>query len=135
MPQYIALLRKDPLSDFGVDFPDFPGCVTAGTTLDEARKMAEEALVFHVEGMLEDDEAIPEPSSLDAVMSQAENQDAVAFLVPVSIPAKSVRVNITLPEPALRRIDAFVDSKGMSRSSFLAEAALEVIARRGPVAR
>ena len=49
MRTYIALLRKDPDSDYGVDFPDFPGCVTAGSTLEEARAMAEEALAFHIE--------------------------------------------------------------------------------------
>ena len=39
---YIALLRKDADSDFSVDFPDFPGCVTAGTSLEEARLLAAE---------------------------------------------------------------------------------------------
>ena len=50
MTSYIALIHKEPRSDFGVSFPDFPGCVTAGRTLDEARKMAEEALALHVDG-------------------------------------------------------------------------------------
>jgi len=36
MANYIALLQKEEDSDFGVSFPDFPGCVTAGRTLDEA---------------------------------------------------------------------------------------------------
>ena len=44
MPSYVALLRKDEGSDYGVEFPDFPGCVTAGRSLDEARTMAAEAL-------------------------------------------------------------------------------------------
>ena len=56
MTAYIALLRKQPRSDFGVDFPDFPGCITAGRTLDEARRMASDALLFHVDGMREDGE-------------------------------------------------------------------------------
>jgi predicted RNase H-like HicB family nuclease len=50
---YIALLRKDLDSDYGVDFPDFPGCITAGSTLEETRAMAAEALEFHIDGMLE----------------------------------------------------------------------------------
>lgn len=79
MPQYIALLRKDPESDFGVDFPDFPGCVSAGRTLDEARQMAQEALDLHVEGMIEDGEPLPEPSSLESVMEDPTNREAVAF--------------------------------------------------------
>ena len=57
MPHYVALIHKDADSDFGVSFPDFPGLATAGHTLDEARAMAEEALAFHVEGMVEDGDA------------------------------------------------------------------------------
>ena len=41
---YIAIIHKEPDSDFGVSFPDFPGCITAGRTLDEAKEMALEAL-------------------------------------------------------------------------------------------
>jgi predicted RNase H-like HicB family nuclease len=44
--EYIAYLHKDGNSDFGVSFPDFPGCVTAGKTLEEARQMATEALAM-----------------------------------------------------------------------------------------
>jgi predicted RNase H-like HicB family nuclease len=62
MPQYVGLIHRDPDSDFGISFPDFLGVITAGTDLDDARRMAEEALAFHVEGMVEDGEAIPEPS-------------------------------------------------------------------------
>ncbi len=49
---YIAYLHKERKSNFGVSFPDFPGCVTGGKTLEEARRMAAEALSFHVEGMV-----------------------------------------------------------------------------------
>jgi predicted RNase H-like HicB family nuclease len=41
---YIAIIHKEPNSDFGVSFPDFAGCITAGRTLDEAKDMAAEAL-------------------------------------------------------------------------------------------
>ena len=41
---YIAIIHNEPDSDFGVSFPDFPGCITAGRTLDEAKDMALEAL-------------------------------------------------------------------------------------------
>ena len=40
---YIGLVHKDAGSDYGVSFPDLPGCVTAGATLEEAREMAAEA--------------------------------------------------------------------------------------------
>jgi predicted RNase H-like HicB family nuclease len=117
---YIALLRRDPGSDFGVDFPDFPGCVTAGKTLEEARRMAAEALNLHLAGVLEDGEPIPEPSSLDAIMADPDNRDATAFLVDVvPQPAISVRVNVMLPS----NLVAAIDRVTRNRSRFLAEAA------------
>lgn len=120
MTSYIGLIRKDSDSDFGVDFPDFPGCISAGTTLDEARRMAQEALELHVGGMIEDGEALPVGSSLETIMADPENADAVAFVVTVPEAAdRTVRVNITLPERLLRRID----ERAKNRSAFLARAA------------
>jgi len=120
MTSYIGLIRKDTDSDFGVDFPDFPGCISAGTTLDEARRMAQEALELHVGGMIEDGEALPVGSSLETIMADPENADAVAFVVTVPDAAdRTVRVNITLPERLLRRID----ERAKNRSAFLARAA------------
>ena len=120
MTAYIALIRKETMSDYGVDFPDFPGCVTAGKTLDDARRMAAEALTLHVEGLVEDREPIPEPSGLDAVMADLENRDAVAFLVDVGTsPAKAIRINVMLPEDLV----AAIDRTTTNRSRFLAEAA------------
>jgi predicted RNase H-like HicB family nuclease len=120
MTNYIALLRKDPDSDYGVDFPDFPGCVTAGRTLDEARSMAAEALALHVAGMREDRDPVPDPSTLDAIMSDSANRDAVAFLVDIAArPSRSVRVNVMLPEEIVEAIDR----KTTNRSRFLTEAA------------
>lgn len=120
MTAYIGLIRKDQGSDFGVDFPDFPGCVTAGRSLDEARGMAAEALALHVQGMIEDREPIPEPSSLDGVMGDPENRDGVAFLVEVvTRPAKAIRINVMLPEDLIEAIDRTTTN----RSRFLAEAA------------
>jgi predicted RNase H-like HicB family nuclease len=124
MRQYIGLIHKDPNSDYGVSFPDFPGAVTAGTDLDDARAMAEEALGFHIEGLIQDGEAIPEPSTLEEVMSDPANRDGVAILVAArtDVP-KSVRVNITLPQDILEQIDRYAEEQGLSRSGFLARAA------------
>lgn len=62
---YPAIIERGA-QDFGVSFPDFPGCVSAGNTYDEAVRNAAEALAFHVEGMLADGEPIPDPSDLAA---------------------------------------------------------------------
>ncbi len=122
--QYIGLIHKEATSDFGVSFPDFPGVVTAGTSLDDARSMAEEALALHVEGLTEDGDPIPEPSTLDDVMADPDNKDGVAILVGVKTEApKCIRVNVTLPEDILDRIDRYADKEGLTRSAFLARAA------------
>lgn len=128
MRQYIGLIHKDAESDYGVSFPDFPGVATAGTTLDDARNMAEEALALHIEGLVKDGEAIPEPSSLAEVMSDPENKDGVAILVAVRTEARrAVRVNVTLPEDVLEQIDRYAESHGFTRSGFIAQAAKKAI--------
>src|SRR5689334_8302467 len=130
MRHYIALIHKDEDSDFGVSFPDLPGVVTAGATLDEAREMAAEALALHLEGMAHEGEASPEPASLEQIMLDRENRDAVAVLVPAPPQApRVVRVNITLPEATLQAIDQYAEAHGLSRSGFLAQAARRVMDR------
>jgi predicted RNase H-like HicB family nuclease len=128
MRNFIGLIHKDTGSDFGVSFPDFPGVITAGTTLDDARAMAEEALALHVEGMTEDGEPIPEPSSLEDVMSDPENRTGVAILVSLkTAQPKIVRVNVTLPEDVLAQIDTYAEAHGFTRSGLLAQAARKLI--------
>ncbi len=128
MTNYIALLRKDDSSDYGVEFPDFPGCITAGCSLDEAKDMAAEALALHIEGLLADGEGLPTPSGLDTIMANPDNANSVAFLV--STPArmeKAVRVNVSFAESVLHRIDAAAQSGHLTRSAFLAGAALKAM--------
>jgi predicted RNase H-like HicB family nuclease len=133
MPNYIAVVHKEPASDYGVSFPDFPGCITAGKTIDAAKDLAYEAVLFHWEGLREDGKPLPAPSNLEDIVADPENADAIAFLV-VSVPdapGKAKRINITIPEETLRRVDAAAKRCGLSRSSFLARAAQEVIDQEG----
>jgi len=129
MTNYIALIHKDPDSDFGVSFPDFSGCVTAGKSIDEAKDMAQEALSGHIKAMTEFGEKIPEPSNLEKIISSPDSTDVVAFFI-VTIKdkkSKKVRVNITVPEEELNQIDSFAKQHGMTRSAFLLKAAIETI--------
>jgi predicted RNase H-like HicB family nuclease len=121
---YIAILHQEGDSDFGVSFPDFPGCVTAGTTLNEAKNLAKEALVEHIQILREMDEPIPVPSSLDSIKQKREHKDGLAFLV--EIPSqKAVRVNVTIPEDTLVLVDRRAEKMKMSRSAFLVYAAIQ----------
>ena len=130
MVRYFALIRKDSNSDYGVDFPDLPGCVSAGKTLIEAVSLAEEALFFHLEGMVEDNDDLPAASSLEAIVSKRSNsgKDVVTSIL-VSVPhplGKHQRIQITVPKLVLRHMDAFAPEHGFdSRSAFLTHAAVK----------
>lgn len=124
MTTYIALMHHEPGGGYDVVFPDFPGCVTSGATLADARALAAEALAFHIESLVEHGEPVPPPSSLEAVMADPEHANLLPFLVTVDTPGdRAVRVNVTLPESLLRRIDAAARARQVSRSAFLARAA------------
>ncbi len=129
MRNYIGLIHKEAESHFGVSFPDFPGVITAGTDLDDARNMAEEALTFHIQGMAEDGEAVPAPSSLEEIMADPANANSVAILVSVRTEQpKSIRVNVTFPEDVLEQIDKYAEAHGFTRSGLLTQAARKLMA-------
>ena len=122
--EYIAYLHRDSHSDYGVSFPDFPGCITAGSTLEEARRMAVEALSLHTAGMREDGEAIPEPSTLDELRNDPTMKGAVAFLVEPEESEKTVRINITVRESQIAEIDRLAKEHRLSRSAYMVHRAL-----------
>ena len=129
---YIALIHKDSDTAYGVSFPDFPGCIAAGDTFEEAIAHAREALAFHAEGMLEDGEDIPPPTNFDDIRADkhgfwAEDLDEaevarVPLLMNIAAPK---RVNISIDAYLLRAIDQAAKEQGMTRSAFLASAAMQ----------
>jgi len=126
MAAYIALLRKDGRSDYSVEFPDLPGCITAGRTLEEAREFAREALTLHLKGLAEEGAAIPAPSGLDAVMADPENRakDTVAFLVDAPVrKVRSVPVTITVAEDLFETVKAKSAEWGLTQSGVFSEGA------------
>jgi predicted RNase H-like HicB family nuclease len=131
--EYIAYLHKDSDSDYGVSFPDFPGCITAGTTLEEARRMAAEALSLHIAGMQEDREAIPQPSTLDELKTDPALKNAVAFLVEVREPERTVRINITARESEIAEIDRLARTARLTRSAYMVRSSLHSAAGRSGV--
>jgi len=128
MTQYIALLHKNGRKGYGVSFPDFPGCVSAGRNIEDALREAAEALALHVDGMREDGDKIPKPRTVEAI--RGAKQDWVelkdAILATVSLlppPGKVLRVQVTIDERLLARIDAVTKN----RSAFLSQAASQIL--------
>ncbi len=114
---------------FGVVFPDVPGCVSAGDTVAEALANAAEALESHLELLVGAGEPLPEPGPPEAPLPDwlAGIEPVMRALVPVELPGRAVRVNVTLDEGLLRRIDRAARRLGTSRSGFLAEAARRLL--------
>ena len=127
---YLALIHKEPNSDYGIMFPDFPGCVSAGSTIDEAVRGGTEALAGHVDLMRRDGDPIPAPRSLEDI--RAANEDwiewdgAIVVAVPLlPVVGRTIRINVTLDERLVAEIDAIASN----RSAFLADAARKALSR------
>ena len=124
----IAIEPGTETAAFGVIVPDLPGCFSAGDTLDEAIAGAEEAAAAWVDAALDAGEAIPAPSSLEAVRRNPEYGGwafGVIALDPALLDDTIERVNITLPRRVLKRLDALARAAGESRSGYIAHLTLE----------
>ena len=121
MTQFVGIIHKDKRSDYSICFPDFPGCITAGATMQEAFIMAQEALQGHIDAMQEYKEPLPLiPLSLDEAVKHPLAKGALTFfMVEAELPSKPVRVNVMMDEGLLKRIDRVASN----RSAFIADAA------------
>jgi predicted RNase H-like HicB family nuclease len=95
MPHYIALIHKETDSCYGVSFPDLPGVVTAGDSIDEAMQKANEVIEFAAEDWSQlTGQEWPRPRSIDALRSdpafRESAADAVVAAVPFRINAEAV---------------------------------------------
>ena len=129
MTSYIAIIHKDKHSDYGVSFPDFPGCISAGSTLDEARVMGQEALEVYTDFLRDEGHDLPEPMNLEDAVKAAYQEGLFATMV-LSLDGekpKMERVNISVPSRELAKIDRYARSHGLSRSAFLIRAAQKMI--------
>nr|WP_315492724.1 type II toxin-antitoxin system HicB family antitoxin [uncultured Pseudomonas sp.] len=127
--KFPVVIHKDADSDFSVTVPDVPGCFSAGGTFSEALENVREALALHLEGLVADDEALPQAQEVDAHLGNPDYADGVWAVIDFDLTpylGKSVRFNASLPEHLLNRIDEKVqkDHRYASRSGFLATAAL-----------
>ena len=128
---YPALIERDAEADtdYGVVFPDLPGCTSSGETVQRAAESAVEALALHIKGMTAERLPVPDSSAPDAPfpdwLAGIPGPIAARVLVPVEMPGRAVRVNVTMDELLLQRVDHAAAAEGRSRSGYLAEAVRE----------
>jgi len=122
---YPAIIERAG-TGYSVFFPDLPGCTSAGRTLQEAALGAEEALNGHLAVSIEHGDVIPAPSDFDAIVRDPEIDEAARILVRGERPGRAVRVQVSMDEGLLARIDRVAKN----RSGFLADAARAALAAR-----
>lgn len=123
----VVMLVHEEGGTYGASFPDFPGATTVAGDLDTLYRKAAEVLAFHVSGMVEDGDDVPGLRTLDELCRdpafREDSEGALVGLVEADLPGRAVRVNVSIEENLLRRIDRAAEAAGESRSSFLAQAA------------
>ena len=122
--RYPAVIHKGE-EEYGIFLPDFPGVVSGGATVEACLRNLQDAVetVYEVTGQKE----LPEPSRLDDVVGSEDAQGGVVVLAdidPAFLCSKAIRVNLSIPEYLLARIDKKAHEHGLSRSAYMVQAAL-----------
>ena len=124
---YPGVLEQHPKGTYGAWFPDFPDCVAAGPSQEEAIRKAEYIVAQAVDRLAEQDLALPAPTAIDNVVLPKSAKFVAFFVVGVEPPDPSERVNIYLPKSLIARADKRAAELGMSRSSFFGFAVISLI--------
>ena len=120
---YLAVLERGSKGAFGAWFPDFPGCVAVGRSYEETVEKAERALAQAVDALAEQGASLPEPTPSERIVLPKGCDLVAYFIVGVTPPDPSERVNVYLPRSLIERIDRRATELGMTRSSFFGLAA------------
>ena len=108
MRYVVAIEKGGKKHAYGVVVPDLPGCFSAGDTLDQALTNAKEAILLHLEGLMDEKKAVPTPKSLETRQKDRMYKGWTWAIIEVDLAElddKTERINITLPRKVLRVID------------------------------
>ncbi len=128
---YLAIADRQPGEKrWSITFPDFPGVTSVAETFAEVMPEAKDALASAVEDMARDGEALPRSVEEGAPpdYDRAAFHDPRTLLVPVETAGRALRVNVSLDEGLLARIDNVSKRTGLSRSAPLARGARMIVA-------
>jgi predicted RNase H-like HicB family nuclease len=127
---YIGIAESDG-NGWSLGFPAFPGTVTTGDTLVELVSHARDALASVVGAMEEDGLKLPTSVDADPHASPYDLADYVnphVIIVPVEVSGKAARINVTMDEGLVARLDRLAERMHASRSALLARGARMVLA-------
>ncbi len=137
-PKWAVAFDHDPeVGMWGAVVLDLPGCTSGGDSLEEARSNVREAIAIYIADAQEETGVVPSPLGLENILRIAETDADMRERLEGAIvlesdagelKSRSVRVQITMNEGLLARVDQVAESVGMNRSAWLAEAARRLIA-------
>jgi predicted RNase H-like HicB family nuclease len=115
---YPAVLEHCAKKTLAVWFPDFPGCVAAGMSQEQALEKAEHELTKAVAVVVEREQPLPDPTPFERITIPRGCNLIALCVIGVEPPDPSERVNVYLPKSLITRADKRAAELGMSRSSF-----------------
>lgn len=116
---YVAVARGDRAGGYHARFPDLPDCAASGADPAELMANARSAIGARLQALADAGEEWPAPTSVEHVQVQPPE---FVLLVDVEVEDTPVRVNISLGEQLLKRLDAAAVASGATRSGFIAQA-------------
>ncbi|NVO12492.1 MAG: type II toxin-antitoxin system HicB family antitoxin [Rhodoplanes sp.] len=129
MTTHVIAIVHEEAGIYGISFPDFPGCIAAGDSLDEVLRRGAAAATAYIDSLIEDGEPVPTPRTLDRLKADPsfheDAEDSMIVALPVDLSGKSVPVDVTFDEGLVAAVDDAAARAGLSRADFLAAAAKE----------
>jgi predicted RNase H-like HicB family nuclease len=116
---YFTVVSPQPDGGYSAQFPDLAGVHATGSDLADLLAAAREAVMTHLQKLADDGQDWPKPTPADQLRPEPP---AFALLVDVHVDDPPVRVNISIGEQLLKRLDSAAVARGASRSGFIAQA-------------
>ncbi len=116
---FVALVTGGQGGDYQARIPDLADCPAEGRDLGELLVKARQAVLDRLQALADAGETWPQPTPIEQVIA---GPGEIAILVDVAVGDPPVRVNISLGERLVQRLDAAAEARGMTRSGFIAQA-------------
>lgn len=126
---FVALVSRDPSDGYRADFIDLPGCAAEGRDISELLGNARGSVLSALQALVDAGDDWPKATPFEEVKAPA---GAVAMLIDVPFDDPPLRVNISLGERLLQRLDGAAQARGMTRSGFIAQSVRVSLGEQSP---
>jgi predicted RNase H-like HicB family nuclease len=126
---FVALATHDADGGYRATFPDLPDCAVQAPDLAQLLLAARQTLSAALQRIADAGDTWPGPTPIEKI---GPTPGVIPLLVDVSVDDTPIRVNISLGERLVQRLDAAAEAKGMTRSGYIAQAVRVALGERGP---